>query len=148
MYLKRYAQDINEYIRFNESVEKVQRLSEGSWEVKTNKETMPADVVCICNGHYERPRIPHIKGIETFSGEYMHSKKYREPSMFQNKTVCILGSSASGEDLSREIGEVSENCYLIGPHSETDLEEHSTFGSKNNIRRIAGTIDEISGDMV
>lgn len=148
MYLKRYAQDINEHIRFNESVEKVQRLSQGTWEVKTNKDTMPADVVCICNGHYERPRIPHIKGIESFSGKYMHSKKYREPSIFENKRVCILGSSASGEDLSREIGEVSESCYLIGPHTEKDLEEHSVFGSKNNIRRVPGTIYEVSDDRV
>ena len=43
----------------------------------------------------------------------MHTHSYREPSPFAGQRVVVVGASASGEDISREIARVAKKVLHI-----------------------------------
>ena len=66
------------------------------------------DAVIVCNGHYSDPRRPDIPGMAEFPGRLLHSHSYRRNEPFKGMTVVVIGASASGEDISREIAHVAD----------------------------------------
>jgi hypothetical protein len=57
------------------------------------------DAVAVCTGRYDTPHIPAIKGLDSYSGKYEHSKDYASPEVYDGKHVLIVGAHASGTDL-------------------------------------------------
>ena len=53
--------------------------------------------VLIANGTLSEPNMPAFKG--SFSGELMHSSRYRDPKVFAGKRVLIIGAGNSGCDI-------------------------------------------------
>ena len=45
----------------------------------------------------------------------MHTHSYREPSPFSGQRVVVVGASASGEDISREIARLAKKAWLFAP---------------------------------
>lgn len=80
------------------------------------------DAVFVANGHYARPYIPYVEGLRSFPAEISHSRWYREADQYKDKvgcrsfapvhplltpsllqTVLVIGNSASGYDITREL---------------------------------------------
>ncbi|KAH9827143.1 dimethylaniline monooxygenase (N-oxide forming) [Teratosphaeria destructans] len=65
------------------------------------------DALILANGHYTIPFIPAVPGLpeylETFPGKVFHSKSYRDPHTFAGKKILVIGSSASGYDIGRDL---------------------------------------------
>lgn len=65
------------------------------------------DTVVVATGHYHVPFIPHVPGLKTVQEKYplkiQHAKFYRDSSSYKNKTVVVVGSRASGADLTKFI---------------------------------------------
>jgi len=72
------------------------------------------DAVVICNGHYSKPRVPALAGIEHFQGRVIHSHNYREATDFTDQTVVAWGAAASGADISREIASCARQVHWCG----------------------------------
>lgn len=66
------------------------------------------DAVVVCNGHYAKVRVPNFPGQDGWPGRQMHSHNYRRPDAFKGAQVLVVGVSASGEDISREIADVAD----------------------------------------
>ncbi|XP_072037198.1 uncharacterized protein [Amphiura filiformis] len=111
-YLEKYVAQFNllQYIKFKTVVECVKPVTNGEktlWEVtvrdltdKVNgSQTSLFDAVIVCNGHYSVPKIPKLKGQDTFTGTILHSHNYRKPEDFKDSTVVCLGASVSGQDI-------------------------------------------------
>ena len=75
-------------------------------------QTRTYDALIVCNGHYSAPRCPEVSGSEAFPGTVMHSHNYRDNTVFRGQTVVLVGASASGEDICREIAEVADKVIL------------------------------------
>ena len=75
-------------------------------------QTRTYDALVVCNGHYSAPRCPEVSGSEAFPGTVMHSHNYRDSTAFRGQTVVLVGASASGEDICREIAEVADKVTL------------------------------------
>jgi len=52
-------------------------------------------------------RVPVVAGAEVFPGRQLHTHNFRENSSFRGQTVVVMGASASGQDIAREIAEVA-----------------------------------------
>ena len=63
--------------------------------------------------HYSVPRVPSIKDIEAFKGIKVHSHDYRDPSLYKDKTVVVLGAAASGLDICLEVSTVAKKVRLL-----------------------------------
>ncbi|KAH0554873.1 flavin-containing monooxygenase FMO GS-OX-like 2 [Cotesia glomerata] len=141
-YLLDYADHFNlcQFIQFNMKVINVEPiLKEEDWRKTEWKVTIKNlktdlveennfDAVLICNGHYSEPKIPKISGIETFSGNVMHSHDYRSPEKYSGKTVIILGAGPSGIDIGIEITGFATHVYLShnGPRFSSALPPNMT----------------------
>ncbi|XP_008545995.1 uncharacterized protein LOC103570153 [Microplitis demolitor] len=141
-YLQDYAHHFNlyQYIQFSTKVISVEPIiNDGNWRetiwkikiqnLKTDLvEEKTFDAVLVCNGHYSEPKIPLIPGIETFSGDVMHSHDYRNPEKYYGKTVIILGAGPSGIDIGIEITGHAAHVYLShsGPRLSGSLPENMT----------------------
>ena len=103
-YLKQYADNfsLHQHIRFNVSVTRVEKAEgftqSGQWKVTSlgnnGVESVSCEIfdgVMVCTGHHVYPHIPSFPGFEIFSGAKVHSKQYKIPDAFVDKSVLIIG---------------------------------------------------------
>ncbi|KAK0084593.1 hypothetical protein PV325_006762 [Microctonus aethiopoides] len=152
-YLHDYANHFKlfQYIKFNTKIQSIKpQMSNENWQQTTFRVTIKHlitqiiedkifDAIIICNGHYSTPKIPVIIGIETFSGDSMHSHDYRTPQKYIKKNVIVLGAGPSGIDIGIEISHYAQHVYLS--HNNTRL----TSVLPLNMTQVQG-IESINGN--
>ena len=57
------------------------------------------DYVIVCTGHFSVPHVPDFAGVERFPGRVMHAHDFRDANEFAGKTLLLIGSSYSAEDI-------------------------------------------------
>lgn len=65
------------------------------------------DYVIVASGHFSTPKVPEYEGFNIFNGRILHAHDFRDAVEFKGKTVLIVGSSYSAED-------VGSQCYKYG----------------------------------
>ncbi|KAJ3552034.1 hypothetical protein NP233_g12965 [Leucocoprinus birnbaumii] len=69
-------------------------LNRATWDKKD------FDAVVIASGRFNAPNIPTIQGLEIwgqkFPGKILHSRQYRRPEDYANKTIVIVGAAPGG----------------------------------------------------
>ncbi|KAK4058643.1 monooxygenase [Microbotryomycetes sp. JL221] len=61
------------------------------------------DCVMFANGHYSKPFIPPITGLDSWPHTITHARWYRQPEPFKHQTVLVVGTGPSGYDATREL---------------------------------------------
>lgn len=73
------------------------------------------DSVIIATGHYHVPFIPEVPGIKdvyhNFPGVIKHSKTFRKNGDFKNQTVIVVGTRASGADITDISSKTARRVY-------------------------------------
>ncbi|KAK9505562.1 hypothetical protein O3M35_009584 [Rhynocoris fuscipes] len=116
--------NLNKFVKYNHHVKSV-TPNKNEWKVevrdlKNNEDhSYTFDAVLVCNGHYHTPIYPTIPGIDTFPGEKIHSHDYRQPNIFKDKRVIVIGAGPSGIDLSLEIASTASNV-ILSRHKDSD----------------------------
>ncbi|TLD35094.1 putative gamma-glutamyl phosphate reductase [Venturia nashicola] len=109
----------NNMVEYNTTVESVQRNPDThahAWTVVLRKTkageddywwSEDFDAVVVANGHYTVPFLPDISGLAEYHERHpnviSHSKSFRYPQDYKDKTVVVVGASISGADLSSSI---------------------------------------------
>ena len=57
--------------------------------------------------------MPTIPGAVEFPGQQLHTHNFRTNDEFKGKTVVIMGASASGQDVAREIADVAKKVGML-----------------------------------
>jgi len=100
--------DLRKHIRFETSVvEAVFDEARALWRVqlrdKSGDRWVEADAVITAVGQLNRPRLPDIKGRETFKGAAFHSAEWRHDVDLTGKRVAVIGTGASAFQFVPEI---------------------------------------------
>jgi dimethylaniline monooxygenase (N-oxide forming) len=118
-YLQRYCDQfgLTSHIRFETSVESVERLPETGWVVRSvgpkgQRQEEYYDAVAICSGLHQHPHVPRFPGQEEFAGTIMHGSEYRRPAQIAGKRVLVVGAGESGGDIVGEIAEAASETVL------------------------------------
>ncbi|KAF2712169.1 thiol-specific monooxygenase [Pleomassaria siparia CBS 279.74] len=125
-YLDEYAIEIRHLLKLATQVQSISLVKEkgvARWKVvtenvqsKEREEEEVYDAVVCATGHYSDPYIPNIKGVSDFHERYpsviSHSKYYRRPEPYADKKVLIVGNSASGLDISKQISTVTPHVLI------------------------------------
>ena len=121
-YLHRYAKHFNlkSHITFQQGLEKIDENADGSWRLHfkcTNGEHVQRDFdrVAVCCGQFQKANIPDIPGLDSFTGEVMHSSDYKNidaHKQFHDKRVLCFGMGESAADIVAEINTVSRGTTL------------------------------------
>jgi hypothetical protein len=135
---------LHDVIQFNQKVVSARALHSSSdssteetsssaidgWQVRSRdvrsgcEEEREHSALVVSNGHYSNPFVPNIAGQSEFPGLQLHTHNYRRPdAQYADKRIIVLGASASGEDISRELASVARDVYLCQrgmPHATED----------------------------
>lgn len=106
--------NVRQYVRFKTAVRQV------AFDEVTQKFTVTVhdydkdemyseifDYVVVASGHFSTPKMPEYEGFSTFGGRILHAHDFRDALEFKDKTVLIVGSSYSAED-------IGSQCYKYG----------------------------------
>ncbi|WP_300676237.1 NAD(P)-binding domain-containing protein [Nocardioides sp.] len=106
-YFHAYADrfDLRRRIRFGTEVTAVTHdPATGAWTVtwttrdgESHREQFTA--VIAANGTLSAPNIPAFAGQETFTGQILHTSVYKDPRIFTDQRVLIVGAGNSGCDI-------------------------------------------------
>jgi dimethylaniline monooxygenase (N-oxide forming) len=116
-YLMAYADrfGLRDHIVFNTAVVRVAATPDRRWRVTVRsgaeQQEHIFDAVAVCSGSFQKPNLD-IADLDKFTGEVMHSSRYRNNERFTGKRVLVIGLAESGADLLREISDVTSECTL------------------------------------
>jgi len=122
-YFQRFAEDNDLLGRttFNAEVSSVVPLEgpgtpgANGWAVTTAEGgTRTYRDVLIANGHHSVPKYPDFPG--EFTGVSMHSHDYRDPAVFTDKDVVVVGVGNSGMDIACDAAKVARSVFLVTRH--------------------------------
>jgi hypothetical protein len=122
-YFQRFAEDndLLGRITFNAEVSSVVPLEgpgtpgANGWAVTTAEGgTRTYRDVLIANGHHSVPKYPDFPG--EFTGVSMHSHDYRDPAVFTDKDVVVVGVGNSGMDIACDAAKVARSVFLVTRH--------------------------------
>jgi dimethylaniline monooxygenase (N-oxide forming) len=57
------------------------------------------DLVAVCSGLHNVPRVPTIPGVESFRGELFHSSAYKVKAQLAGRRVVIVGTGETAMDV-------------------------------------------------
>lgn len=145
-YLGLYAKNnnIDELIQHNCKVIKAQ-FNNNVWSLLLNdcgtefQEFF--NYLVVCTGSNYLPEFPELSGQAQFQGDVIHASTVRDPSVFQNKRILLIGLGETGSDLSELIAEHASTVnvsvrngpgYLIPRYHDgipTDLDTSKLYHS-------------------
>jgi cation diffusion facilitator CzcD-associated flavoprotein CzcO len=77
-------------------------------EVTAGDRSWQAPTIVNATGTWDRPFVPHYPGIETFSGEQLHTVDYPGAAHFAGRRVLVVGGGASAVQFLGELAPVTE----------------------------------------
>jgi hypothetical protein len=69
------------------------------WRLETSQGFISASHLVLATGIFNAPRMPEIDGLESFTGQVIHSQQYQRPQDFKNKRVLVIGTGNSGAEI-------------------------------------------------
>lgn len=119
-YLDRFAANfsLGEHIQFGADVQTVERVAEDAFRVSYRANgTAHHDMfsaVAICRGPHRiaAPRLVNYPGTTEYEGQILHAAHWSGPEEFQGKRVVCVGMGETSADITREISDVAEACWL------------------------------------
>jgi 4-hydroxyacetophenone monooxygenase len=106
-------------IRFQtEVIESVYDEARALWKTRVRTadgrhETLVSNAVITAVGQLSRPRLPDIKGIETFKGKSFHSATWDHSVDLKGKRVAVIGTGASAFQFVPEIAPDVAQLYVF-----------------------------------
>jgi putative flavoprotein involved in K+ transport len=97
-YLEDYVDAHNLDVRTGVEVESLERDGD-DWRVQTSDGDFVAPRVVIATGYNRHQHLPDWPGLETYTGELIHSGDYRNPEPYAGKTVLVVGTGNSGAEI-------------------------------------------------
>jgi len=115
-YLRKVAQDygVVERVRFNTEVTQA-RWDDATkrWLIDTTAGMMSADALISAHGFLSEPAVPHFTGIESFTGQVMHSAQWDPSYDVTGKRVGIIGTGASAVQIVPLVQRQAKQLYVF-----------------------------------
>jgi cation diffusion facilitator CzcD-associated flavoprotein CzcO len=83
------------------------------WRVRTTRGPLTADAVILAAGRLTEPRIPDVPGIDTFTGDLMHSARWRDDVPLAGRRVAVIGTGASAVQLVPRLAEIAASVTVF-----------------------------------
>jgi 4-hydroxyacetophenone monooxygenase len=105
--------DLRRHIRFStEVIEAGYDTKKSLWRIKLRcadgtEETVEANALISAVGQLNRPKLPDIKGRDTFRGPGFHSAAWEKQHDLKGKRVGVIGAGASAFQLIPEVAKIA-----------------------------------------
>jgi cation diffusion facilitator CzcD-associated flavoprotein CzcO len=110
-YLESYAAHAEISPVFDAEVSRITR--EGpQWRVESRRGDLVAPIVVIATGIADAPHRPEWPGMDGFSGEILHSSRYRNPAPYAGRRVLVVGFGNSGGEIALDLANAGVSVGL------------------------------------
>jgi putative flavoprotein involved in K+ transport len=97
-YFEDYVAAHNLEVQTGVEVRKLEREN-GGWIVRTDVEDFRAGRVVVATGYNKHPHLPDWPGLDSYTGEVIHSARYKNPEPYVDKHVLVIGTGNSGAEI-------------------------------------------------
>ena len=116
-YLSGLAQKYGLYdkTRFNTEIQQA-RYDEthAKWHLETaSGDVLETDIVVTALGQLNRPKVPEIKGKDTFEGPIFHSAEWQHEVDLAGKRVAVIGNGPSAAQFIPEVAKIAGNLTVF-----------------------------------
>jgi cation diffusion facilitator CzcD-associated flavoprotein CzcO len=119
-YLDRFVAkfSLGDHIQFGADVQTVERVAEDIFRIAYRADgAMHHDAfsaVAVCRGPHrvEAPLLVQYPGAAEYEGQILHAAHWQGPEEFRGKRVVCVGMGETSADITREISDVAEACWL------------------------------------
>ncbi len=95
------------------------------------------DGVVAATGLAWHPRMPDYPG--KFTGEMIHSSKYKSLDLFKGKRVLVIGAGNSGTDIAADAARVADKAFLSMRRAYHFIPKH-IFGMPADVFAVTGSM--------
>lgn len=131
-YLQAYARHHALDIRFGTEIKRVDRNG-GTWSAYTDEGPISARSVVIATGYNRRPRLPNWPGMETYTGELLHSRDYRNATPYAGKQVLVVGTGNSGAEIAVDLVEGGAGEVTIAVRTPPNIMRRDIAGYPSQV---------------
>ncbi|WVZ53573.1 hypothetical protein U9M48_004493 [Paspalum notatum var. saurae] len=78
------------------------------------------DAVVVATGHFFKPKLPSINGMDLWKRRHLHSHSYRVPDPFRDEVVVVVGCHASGKEIALELRRVAKEVHISARSMDGD----------------------------
>lgn len=103
-YLEAYTAHHGIDVRTSAPVDKVERNAAG-WVLRSPQGDVHADAVVVATGYNHTPMMPDVPGIDSYTGELLHAKNYRNGKPYAGKDVLVVGPGNTGAEIAVDLTE-------------------------------------------
>jgi cation diffusion facilitator CzcD-associated flavoprotein CzcO len=129
-YLERYAERLD--IRTGVGVERIDRTADG-YRLETSAGTLTARFVVVATGYDNTPVLPDWPGRDEFTGELLHSSRYRNAAPFRGRDVLVVGSGNTGLEIAAELVEAGAASVRVAMRTPPNILRRNMFGMPSTL---------------
>ncbi|MFE9022143.1 flavin-containing monooxygenase [Streptomyces sp. NPDC007808] len=129
-YLEKYAEHHDLEIVTGVEVSRVEPSPDGSgWLLRaTGGRELTGAAVVVATGHNHTPRIPDWPGRDTYSGEFLHARAYRNPAPYTGRDVLVVGVGNTGAEIAVDLAEGGASRVRLAVRTTPHIVRRSTAG--------------------
>lgn len=129
-YLDKYASNFHVKPHYNRTVVSAcYDEAAGRWRIEARNtelagpgegyETYFARFLVVATGENSEGIIPNVAGLDSFSGEWMHSSEYHNGQTFIGKNILVVGCGNSGMEISYDLSNYGAKTSIVVRHPVT-----------------------------
>jgi cation diffusion facilitator CzcD-associated flavoprotein CzcO len=103
-YLLSYEKALKTNLEYGVEVTRIDRHY-GGWRVETTKGTTWHPAVVVATGLQRDPKEPVFPGSDSYAGELVHARGFRNGEPYRGKEALIVGAGISGTDIAKDLVE-------------------------------------------
>ncbi|MFI5933075.1 flavin-containing monooxygenase [Actinoplanes sp. NPDC051494] len=127
-YLESYADRFDLEVRTGVTVKRV-KAADGGWSVQlADGSEEPAPTVVVATGYLHTPVVPAWPGLESWTGELIHSAQYRDAGPFRCKDVLVVGPGNSGAEIASDLAEGGAKKVRLAVRTPPHIVRRQTAG--------------------
>ncbi|MFI5630700.1 flavin-containing monooxygenase [Streptomyces sp. NPDC051664] len=129
-YLEKYVEHHELEVVTGVEVTRIDRATDGTgWQLTaTGGRVLTGRAVVVATGFNHTPRIPDWAGRDTFAGELVHARDYRNPAPYAGKDVLVVGIGNTGAEIAVDLVEGGASRVRIAVRTVPHIVRRSTAG--------------------
>jgi putative flavoprotein involved in K+ transport len=134
-YLERYARRQRVNVRESTEVRGLDRV-DGEWLVDTARGPVAARFVVVATGFNRDPDLPDWTGMDTFTGNLVHSLDYRNAVPYRGQDVLVVGAGNSGAEIAVDLVEGGARSVMISIRTPPNILRRDVAGFPSQLTGI------------
>ncbi|MFE1272382.1 flavin-containing monooxygenase [Streptomyces sp. NPDC058758] len=105
-YLEAYAEKHELDVVTGVEVHRIERARDGSggWVLHaTGGRRLTGRAVVVATGFNHTPRVPDWPGLDTYEGDLVHAREYRNPEPYAGRDVLVVGVGNTGAEIAADL---------------------------------------------